>query len=269
MEEQKNYCADLPGRLSTRWVAQVIRYFEETDSTNLQAKLAAVQGASHGMLFVADKQTAGRGRRGRGWESPAGSNLYFTLLLRPVFAPEIASQVTLVMGLAVTESIREYCGVDAGLKWPNDVVVNGKKVCGILTELGLDGSAINYLVAGVGINVGQQEFAPEIATTATSLAEVTGLEIDRKELLGRIMERFEALYEEFVQAQSLRGLRDRYDALLINNGREVRVLDPKGEYTGVARGITDAGELLVERTDGVVEAVYAGEVSVRGIYGYV
>jgi len=122
---------------------------------------------------------------------------------------------------------------------------------------------------GVGINVGQQEFPPEISTTATSLAVTTGNKIPRTELLARIMERFEALYEEFAQSNNLCSLRERYDALLINKGRDVRVLDPKGEYTGVAQGITETGELLVECPDGTVETVYAGEVSVRGVYGYV
>lgn len=251
------------------WAGRPVIYFEETDSTNLQAKLASAQGAAHGTLFMADKQTAGRGRRGRNWDSPSGGNVYFTLLLKPDFAPDMASMVTLVMGMAVTEAIREYCGVEAMIKWPNDVVVKGRKVCGILTELGLQGSAIDYLVIGVGINVGRQEFAPEIADIATSLSAETDREIDRAELLKHIVRRFEDLYEDFVGGKGLKRLRERYNALLINKDREVRVLDPKGEYTGLARGITDAGELWVERQDGTAVAVYAGEVSVRGVYGYV
>lgn len=253
---------------TTRRMGREVRFFEETDSTNLQAKMAA-QGAGHGTLFVAERQTAGRGRLGRNWESASEGNIYFSLLLKPDFAPDVASQVTLVMGLAVTEVLREYCHADAGLKWPNDVVVKGKKLCGILTELGLAGKAIDYLVVGVGINVGQQNFPEEIAATATSLGLETGVKVNRTELLVRIMNRFENLYEEFVQEKSLAGMRERYNALLLNNGREVRVLDPKGEYTGMAGGITETGELLVERECGTVEMVYAGEVSVRGIYGYV
>lgn len=269
MREKRNYCKNLKAHLATGWIAQTIHYYAETDSTNLQAKLAADKGAGEGTLFVADKQTAGRGRRGRNWESPAGTNIYFTLLLRPEFAPDMASQVTLVMGMAVAEAIREYCGLDARIKWPNDVVIGGKKVCGILTELGLQGSSIDHLIVGVGINVGRQEFPPEIAATATSLAEEKNCKIDRTELLTCVMDQFEVLYEEFVQKEGLHSLRKQYDMLLINRDREVRVLDPKGEYTGVARGITDAGELIVELSDGTVNYVYAGEVSVRGVYGYV
>lgn len=269
MKERTNYCENLREHLSTRWVAQTIHYYDETDSTNLQAKLAAGEGVGEGMLFVADRQTAGRGRRGRSWESPAGANIYFTLLLRPTFAPDMAPQVTLVMGLAVAEAIREYCGLDVRIKWPNDVVIGGKKVCGILTELGLQGSDIDHLIVGVGINVDRQEFPVEIAMTATSLEAEKDSEIDRTGLLACVMERFEVLYEEFKQAGGLNKLRERYDALLINRNREVRVLDPKGEYTGIARGISNEGELIVEREGGSLEAVYAGEVSVRGVYGYV
>lgn len=267
-----NYCRELVEqkmRESTQWMGHEVVFYEKTDSTNLRAKLAAGEGAGDGTLFVADRQTAGRGRRGRNWESPGGVNLYFTLLLRPEFAPDTASRVTLVMGLAVAEVIQEHCGLDANVKWPNDVVVGGKKVCGILTELGLQGSNIDYLVVGVGINVGRQEFPQEIATTATSLVAEKDSEIDRTELLARVLERFEVLYDEFKRTGDLHSLRERYEACLINRNREVRVLDPKGEYTGMARGISTDGELLVERADGSVEAVYAGEVSVRGVYGYV
>lgn len=254
--------------MDTEWAGHEIYFYAETDSTNLRAGLAA-EGAAHGALFVADKQTAGKGRSGRVWSSPSGVNAYFTLLLKPQFAPALASMVTLVMGLVVTETLRELYDVDAYIKWPNDVVVKGRKVCGILTELGLKKGTIDYLVIGVGVNVGQQEFAPELATTATHLFAECGREVDRAELIAAVMKHFENCYDSFVQRGSLAGLRERYDTFLINRHREVRVLDPKGEYTGVARGITDTGELLVELPDGRTEQIYAGEVSVRGVYGYV
>ena len=266
-----NYCGEIIEqkiRKATKGLGQNLVFFEETDSTNLQAKLAA-EGALNGTLFVAEKQTAGRGRRGRSWVSPEGGNIYFSLLLKPTFSPDLASQVTLVMGLAVAETIGAYCGAEALIKWPNDVVIGGRKVCGILTELGLKGSEIDYLVVGVGINVGLREFPKEIAATATGLETETGRDIDRAELLAEVMKKFELLYEDFVTGGSLANLRERYDALLVNRGREVRVLDPKGEYTGIALGITDTGELMVKLPDATIENVYAGEVSVRGVYGYV
>ena len=264
-----SYSEKLSKRLTTQWAARRVCYFEETDSTNLRAKLAAIQGEPHGALFVADKQTAGRGRKGRDWESPPGKNLYFTILLKPDFVPDKASMVTLVMGLAVTEVIRTYCNIDAMIKWPNDVVVGGRKVCGILTELGLNGRAVDYLIVGVGINVESQEFPTYLADTATCIEAESLMKADREELLARIMNRFEELYEIFVRDVNLKGLQQPYNDLLINRDRKVRVLDPQGEYTGIARGITETGDLLVERPNGQLEAVFAGEVSVRGVYGYV
>lgn len=249
------------------WAGRPILYYEETDSTNVRAREMSQELS--GTLFVADKQSAGKGRRGRCWESPAGVNLYFTLLLKPDFTPDTAAMVTLVMGLAVAESIREFCGLDAYIKWPNDVVVNGKKVCGILTELELQGNAIHHLAVGVGINVCRQEFAQEIAATATSIEQELGSPVDRRDLLEQVMKRFDLYYGRFVQDGDLGGLQECYNKILVNRDREVRVLDPKGEYTGMAKGITQTGELLVENTNGVVEKVYAGEVSVRGIYGYI
>ena len=214
-------------------------------------------------------QTAGRGRRGRTWSSPAGTNAYFTLVLKPGFAVEMSSMVTLVMGLAVAEGIRKACGAKAEIKWPNDIVISGKKVCGMLAEMSVERAYIHYIVMGAGINVGKQDFPPEIAETATSLWEECGRKVSRAELIVNVMEVFEECYAVFLREGNLSGLADRYSALLVNKDREVRVLDPKGEYRGIARGINDTGELLVELADGTEAAVYAGEVSVRGIYGYV
>lgn len=256
----------LPG---TGWAGKVMISYEETDSTNVRARVAAMDGALHGTLVTAAKQTAGRGRRGRSWESPAGRNIYFTLILKPDFDPDQASMLTLVMSCAVTESIKQIAGLDCGIKWPNDIVVNGKKVCGILTEMSADKGKINYVLIGVGINVGNQEFAPELADKATSLEKEAGTGMCRDELLSEIMRAFEKDYESFAECGNLKPLREAYNALLVNRNARVRVLDPREEYEGKALGITNTGELLVEKEDGSLVEVYAGEVSVRGIYGYV
>jgi len=229
-------------------------------------------------------QTEGRGRRGREWESPAGCNLYFSLLLRPTVAKDKASMLTLLMAYAVYKAVdmclkeetssKDASGADlsvapCGIKWPNDVVVNGKKVCGILTEMQIEGNGDYYVIIGVGINVGKQEFPPELADKATSLADVCPKEILRIPLLADILKNFEEEYEGFCRAQNLEAFREKYNQCLVNRNRQVCVLDPKGEYRGTALGINDSGELLVEREGDTVETVYAGEVSVRGIYGYV
>lgn len=267
--------ADIQSRLKTKWVGQPLLFFDSIDSTNIRAKQEAEQGAESGLLVVADKQTAGRGRRGRGWESPSGINIYYTLLLKPDFAADCAPMLTLVMALAVAKGIRQTLRLDSeeaakvGIKWPNDIVVDGKKVCGILTEMSMEQSYIQHIVIGVGINVRKQEFPEEIRDRAAAIDEQCGFRISRSQLIADIMEAFEEDYAIFLQTHDLKGLRASYAKLLVNQDREVCVLDPKGEYRGIARGINDQGELLVERQDGNIEEVYAGEVSVRGVYGYV
>lgn len=260
---------ELESRMDTEWAGHPVRFYEELSSTNLQAKLDAENGAPQGTLVVADMQTAGRGRRGRTWSSPAGINAYFTLVLKPDFPVEQTSMMTLVMGLAVAEGIRETCGVEAGIKWPNDVVVRGRKVCGILAEMSVEREYVHYVVIGTGINVGLQEFAPEIADTAACLEAECGGKVSRAGLIANVMKAFEKNYGIFRRDADLSGLVDRYNDLLAGQGREVRVLDPKGAFQGISRGINRTGELLVERADGTLAEVYAGEVSVRGLYGYV
>lgn len=257
-------------------------FLENTDSTNVQAKSAAENGAPDGNLVVADAQTAGRGRRGRQWTSPAGKNIYFSLLLRPDFAPEKASMLTLVMALAVASGIEHavqdlnngssrsvFHADNSGIKWPNDLVINGKKICGILTEMSLRQNAPYYVVIGVGINVYEQDFAPELVDKATTLETECGQKISRSSLLANVIEAFEEYYSVFKEEESLAKLKKQYHSLLVNRDRQVCVLEPKGEYQGIATGITDTGELCVKLEDGSETKVYAGEVSVRGIYGYV
>ncbi|MDE7429466.1 MAG: biotin--[acetyl-CoA-carboxylase] ligase, partial [Lachnospiraceae bacterium] len=231
------------------------------------------RAAPHGTIVVADRQTAGRGRRGRSWESPAGKSIYFTIVVRPEFEPDKASMITLVVALAVAEAVREETGLSTGIKWPNDVVVNGKKICGILTEMSMtpEMNEIQFLVAGVGVNVNQdseEDFTPELRGRAASLKMEAGRTIDRAALLARILHHFEGDYDLFEKTRDLSDLQERYEALLLGKDNRVRVLDPAGEYTGISRGINGMGELIVEKEDGETVLVYAGEVSVRGLYGY-
>lgn len=266
---------ELESRIRTKWVGKRALFFPEIGSTNIRAKQEAEEGAPEGTLIVSDHQTAGRGRRGRAWDSPAGCNIYFTLMLRPKISPEEAPMMTLLMALAVAgamESLHRESGLQTAspqIKWPNDIVLDGKKVCGILTEMSVEQAYIQYVVIGVGINVRKQAFPEEIAATATSMEEAWNLPVARCELIGRICSEFEGLYETFLEAHSLAPMRETYESFLANKGRKVRVLDPAGEYEGTALGINDRGELLVETAEGSIKEVYAGEVSVRGIYGYI
>ncbi len=252
-----------------------VRFFGEIGSTNSEAKRLAEEGEEEGILLVADRQTSGRGRRGRSWISPKGKNVYFTLMLRPDISPEKAPMLTLVMAVAVASAISELYTEDipeekrVSIKWPNDILIGKKKVCGILTEMSAEKDYIHYVVIGVGINVRKQDFDPEISDRAGSIDGEWGSYLGRSKLVGRVMDHFSRLYEGFLRAQDLSALREKYERFLVNKDREVLILDPQGEYSGTALGIDDMGELMVRRTDGEIVKVYAGEVSVRGIYGYV
>ncbi|MCI9491179.1 MAG: biotin--[acetyl-CoA-carboxylase] ligase [Dorea sp.] len=261
--------AEIESMVRTKWAGRSVIYYDETDSTNIQAKLAGENGSEHGTLVVADRQVAGKGRRGRSWESPKGVCVYMTLLLRPSIAPVKAPMLTLVMALSVAEAVRELTGLKAGIKWPNDIVLNKKKICGILTEMSTEIDYINYVVTGVGINTNQETFSEEIRKRATSLLIEGGRHISRSELVAAVMERYEENYERFMETKDLSGLQEKYNGMLVNCGREVRVLEPKGEYSAFASGINEVGELVVTTPEGEEKHIFAGEVSVRGIYGYV
>lgn len=261
--------AEIESLMNTTWAGKKVVYYDETDSTNNQAKAYGEKGEAHGTLFVADMQAAGKGRRGRVWVSPAGSSIYMTILLHPDVLPTKAPQLTLVMAMAVAEGIRKVTGLETKIKWPNDVIVNGRKVCGILTEMSTEIDYINYVVIGDGINVNQETFPEEIRDTATSLKIETGSPVRRSVLIAAIMECFEQFYEVFMTTEDLSGLQERYNAMLVNLGREVRVLEPGNEYEAHALGINRTGELIVRTPDGQEKEIYAGEVSVRGVYGYV
>ena len=254
-------------QIHTKWAGKTVHFARETDSTNLWIKRLAKEGAPEGTLALAEFQSAGRGRLGRSWEVPEGTSVMMSILLRPKFEPQYAPTLTLVMGMAVAKAVKKL-GFDVSIKWPNDVVVSHKKICGILTEMGVRDGKIDYAVIGVGINVNIREFPEEMADKATSLYLESGKEFDRSQIPGLVMEAFEEYYEKFAATCDLSGLKEEYESILANYNQPVRVL-AKEPYEGVARGITDGGELLVEKTDGTIVAVSAGEVSVRGLYSYV
>ena len=254
-------------QIHTKWAGKTVHFAREIDSTNLWIKRLAKEGAPEGTLALAEFQSAGRGRLGRSWEVPEGTSVMMSILLRPKFEPQYAPMLTLVMGMAVAKAVKKF-GFDVSIKWPNDVVVSHKKICGILTEMGVRDGKIDYAVIGVGINVNIREFPEEMADKATSLYLESGKEFDRSQIPGLVMEAFEEYYEKFAATCDLSGLKEEYESILANYNQPVRVL-AKEPYEGVARGITDGGELLVEKTDGTIVAVSAGEVSVRGLYSYV
>ena len=254
-------------QIHTKWAGKTVHFARKMDSTNLWIKRLAKEGAPEGTLALAEYQSAGRGRLGRSWEVPEGTSVMMSILLRPKFEPQFAPMLTLVMGMAVAKAVKDL-GFDVSIKWPNDVVVSHKKICGILTEMGVLDGKIDYVVIGVGINVNIREFPEKMADKATSLYLEGGREFDRSQVPGLVMEAFEKYYEEFIKTCDLSGLKEEYESILANYDQPVRVL-AKEPYEGIARGITNGGELLVEKQDGTVVEVSAGEVSVRGLYSYV
>lgn len=255
--------------LTSAYMGRCVESFSEIDSTNVTASRLGMEGAKHGTLVLADKQTGGRGRRGRTWESPGGKNLYFSLLLRPQIALEKASMLTLLMAVSVTRALESMSEAAAGIKWPNDILIHGKKICGILTELHVEKGRIGHVVVGVGINVKSQNFQGELEDKASDLETECGKEIDRTRLLACIMACFEKDLEAFEACGDLEPFAEFYHAHLLNLNAHVRVLDSQHPFEGIAKGITPTGELLVERADKELVQVYAGEVSVRGLQGYV
>ena len=242
--------------LTTSYVARDVRYFDEVASTNTEAKNAA--DAGNGALFIADTQTAGRGRLGRGWASPAGCGIWMSLLLTPDIAPERIPQITLVAGMAVCRAI----GGGAMIKWPNDIVISTKKICGILTEY-----SGGRVICGIGINVNTPAFPQALSHIATSLYLETGRETDRAALAASVMNHFEPLYDRFLSG-GFAALADEYKKLCVTIGRKVTVTGAGDTIRGTAAGITPDGGLVLDTADGK-KIITSGEASVRGIYGYI
>ncbi len=261
--------AEIKSLMHTDWVAKEVLYFDTIDSTNTKAQELAEKGYPSGTLVVADKQESGKGRRGRSWVSPSGTGIFMTLMIKPDINPNNASMLTLVAALAVAKAITSVTGEEALIKWPNDIVVNGKKVCGILTEMNAQFDYINHIVVGIGINVHNESFPEEISQMASSLMiEAGGKRFHRAQIIAETMSYFEQYYDTFLKTQDLSALVREYDELLVNRNKSVRVLDPKEPFDGKAMGITPKGELIVETWESR-KLVSSGEVSVRGIYGYV
>lgn len=257
---------ELESRLADCEFGRTVLAFDRVPSTN-QVLKENMDERPHGMLAIAEEQTMGKGRRGRAWQSPPGTGIWMSLLLKNMRQPELGPMVTIVAALAVERAIGETLG-DVRIKWPNDIVIRGKKVCGILTEMSAEVDYVHGIVVGIGINVHQTEFPEELSETATSLYLETGKHFSRPELVERILRHFEKLYELFLRDGDVRSLCEEYNGALVNAGEKIRVIAGEESFTGIGQGIDSRGRLLVQ-TDGGVRTVRSGEVSVRGVYGYV
>lgn len=256
--------AAIEAALQTKKMGHPLYFYPETDTTNDRIRELALENAPEGTLAVAELQTAARGRRGRAWQAPAESGIWMSLLLRPNIPPARASVLTLLAGIALTEAIEDVTGMEVGIKWPNDILLHGKKLVGILTEMDCDMETIHSVTVGMGINVNTKEFPDDLKDIATSLYLEGGREFDRSRLTGQAMLCFEQLYEAFLaKGGTFAPFKEKYRRKCLNIGKEVCVIG-RETYLATALDITPDGELVVRRKDnGAEEVVFSGEVSIR------
>ena len=260
--------AEISANLKTKWLSHNIIYQNSVKSTNDVAKQAALDNCPHGTIVVAEEQTGGRGRIDRGWFSPLGGGVWFSIILRPPFLPHEAPKFTLFMATVLTQAFAKYPGVKVDIKWPNDILCQNKKLVGILTEMNAQMEAINYIVIGAGINVCVPEdlLPEELKGKAGSLCEFTCEQIDRVQLLTSVLKEFELLYDKTVK-EGFSYMLGEWKKHCITLGRTVKVIAPDETFTGIALDIDEMGALLVKKHDGNIQKVLAGDVSVRAADG--
>ncbi|MBI4843992.1 MAG: biotin--[acetyl-CoA-carboxylase] ligase [Nitrospirae bacterium] len=245
-------------------IGREIIFFDSTSSTNIAAlKIGEERADTDGIVVVSDSQTKGRGRLGRRWESPAGVNLYFTILLKPSFSPADAPLLTMAAAVSCASAISDFTGLKAGIKWPNDLIVNGKKAGGILLEMKTGNESIKYVAIGIGINVnmGMDILPDDIRPFSTSLSEKCGREIDRAGLFDKVLSVFEGMYESLLKGERA-PLFEQWNRLNVTTGKEISVETGNRVVTGIAEGIDERGGLIVKLPSGGREVVSAGDVTV-------
>lgn len=256
-------------KLNTEYIGRKIIHYDSVESTNNEVKKIA-QKEEEGLIIVAEEQTKGKGRLGRNWTSPKQKGLWFSILLKPNISPSDAPKITQIGAAAISKTISDI-DIKTEIKWPNDIIINSKKVCGILTEMSGELNKVNYIVIGIGINVNidKNEIPNDIKEIATSLKIEKNNKIDRRILLANILNNFENLYEELKNNGNINSSIDicRKDSSLI--GKKVKVINGGKEKIGLALNINDEGQLLIEYEDGKIENIISGEISIRGLKGYV
>jgi BirA family biotin operon repressor/biotin-[acetyl-CoA-carboxylase] ligase len=247
--------------LNTRELGRTLHAFATIGSTNAEAHALAREGAFHGEVVIAEQQTEGRGRRGRTWVSPAGSNLYFSAILRPELPPARAPELTLLAAVALAETLREAGAATASIKWPNDLQIGGKKVAGILTELSADVERVHFIVLGIGVNlnVDPRTFPPEVAAIATSLMAERGQHVPRALFTAALFTKLEAWLDVWLE-EGFAPIRAAWKQLSSTLGQEVLVRGEAKELRGLAEDLDETGALLLRLEDGRLERVLAGDV---------
>ncbi|MFZ5967925.1 MAG: biotin--[acetyl-CoA-carboxylase] ligase [Bacillota bacterium] len=257
--------------LNTTVIGREIYHFESIDSTNNKAKLLASEGAAEGTVVIAEEQTLGRGRLGRHWVSPKSTGIWMSIILRPNIEPTDAAKITLLTAAAVALAMKKTLECQPGIKWPNDIILEKRKICGILTEMSSELNSVNYLVVGIGINANMdaETFPEDIRKVATSISSCLGKEISRRELVKSIFEEFEILYLEYTRTRSMKEIVEICKAYSVTLDNRVRIISRNQEIQAYAEDLTEDGELVIRKDNGERETIISGEVSVRGILDYV
>lgn len=252
---------DVRQGLKTKIIGREIHFFPEAASTNTLAMEMAFKGAPEGMVVVAETQTAGRGRLGRKWTSPKG-NLYFSVILRPSIPMHKAPLITLMGAVAAASAIRKTCGLDAGIKWPNDILISGKKVSGLLTEMSAEQDRIRHLVLGIGVDVNMplDELPPDFRMLTTTLSEEAGTKVDRTLLLRELLADLDQGYQVFLRDPS--AVLREWESLNVTVGNHVAISGAGETLEGLAQGVDYEGRLIVKLDDGTVRTVAAGDVTI-------
>ncbi|MFH1078789.1 MAG: biotin--[acetyl-CoA-carboxylase] ligase [Pseudomonadota bacterium] len=242
-----------------------VHYFESVGSTNTTAYQLALTGAPEGVVVVADAQTKGKGRLDRAWQSPPGINLYTSMILRPRIEPAMAPQITLMAGVAVAELFSDCCSGGVSIKWPNDVLLKGRKACGILTEMKAATGRVDLIILGMGLNINMnpEDFDPTLRDSATSLKIETGKVYDRLEMISRLFDLIEKWYKVFVRT-GFRGLRETWLGYADILGKRIKWVFKDEFQTGIVTGIGDDGTIWMQGEDGASHRVIAGDVHLLG-----
>ncbi len=253
--------AEVQADLGTRLVGRRVIYVEETDSTNRQAADLGEKGGEEGTVLIADRQSAGKGRLGRSWASPAGVNLYASVLLRPPLPPHRAAQLTFFPAVAVARAITEVSGLSARVKWPNDILLGGRKVAGLLNEMRAEAERIHFIVLGIGVNLNMRrdQFPSDLRYPATSVALETGSPVNRLAFTRALLRHLDRLYDDYLLRGVAPVLRE-WESLCDLMGEKVAVDLSGRSLVGTATGLDDDGALLLRLSDGRVERVLAGDV---------
>ena len=256
---------DYPWKAHFHWVSK-------TGSTNDDLKNLAKQGAPHGTVLIADRQSGGHGRMGRSFHSPEGVGIYMSILLRPACSPVELMHLTCAAAVAMCDAVEDAVGLRPGIKWTNDLVYGGKKICGMLTEMALESESgrVQHMIVGVGVNVHHtaEDFSPEVAALASSLEAVTGKSICRSQLTAAMIEELLKLPALLENPDTICNYVADYRAHCVTLGKDARLMWRQGEEKVFALDIDDAFGLVVRHADGTEETIRSGEVSVRGLYGY-